>query len=195
MGFRRKIDHLEPTKVPTDFEIAWSAGLYEGEGHIQNYNTSHRATARITQKDPEILYWMRDWFGGNVVKQGSCMVWIACGDRARYFLALIYPYLSSRRKAQIDASYALLYLKGNDPSTLTKAQIVSLLDSKPTRSRKGTVPLSHDEAVSRRAEGARRYWAQPENLERRRRQFALRKQKSMLEMRTFESVSDEGMVN
>jgi len=177
MGFRRKVDTHEPTKVPTPIEIAWAAGVYEGEGCCQNYNAKNRrCTARVTQKDPELLYRLRDWFGGSVVKQGHCMAWLACGDRSRYFLALIYPFMTARRKEQVDRIEALAFLNGLDPAMLSSAQIATLLDSRPARSRRSDA-LDPEEARRRRSESVKKYYAtNPEYRERQKLAAALRRE-------------------
>lgn len=192
MGFRRKVDQLEPTKVPSALDVAWAAGIYEGEGCCQDYHTRKRVTARVTQKDPELLYSLRELFGGSVVGQGNkCQVWLVCGDRARYFLALIYPRLTARRKAQVDMNGALSFLGGSDPAILSSAQIHTLLSSRPTVSRKGRIPVGFEEAKQRRADGARAYWAKPENLEKRRAQNAARRQFGRLGAAVNKPISQE----
>lgn len=139
MGLRRKIEHLEPTKVPTNIDIAWAAGIWEGEGSLSTHN-KQRATVVVTQKDTEILYRLRDWFGGSVLsrkgKAESCSVWLACGDRGRFFVALIYPFMSARRRFQIDASTMLSYLGDRDVAQLSYEEIWELLGSRPARKRR-----------------------------------------------------------
>lgn len=167
MGFRRKLDKLEPTKVPTAMDVAWSAGIYEGEGCCQCSGRG-RFGLRVTQKDPEILYRLRDWFGGSITRQGVCKVWLACGDRARYFIALIYPFLTARRRFQVDSAQALEFLKGHDPAYLSANQIYMLLDSRPARARKRNV-LSPEEAKQHSRDNSKRWLdARPENRQRNR---------------------------
>lgn len=163
MGFRFKVAELEPTKVPTAVDIAWAAGIYEGEGCCQASKIG-RFTIRVTQKDPEILYRLREWLGGSVVKQGICHAWLACGDRGRYFTALIYSFLSARRKSQIDMACGLSFLHGADPSTLSIPEISDLLDSRPTRSRRSDA-LGPEERKRRRILAVQKYQAKEENQE------------------------------
>jgi hypothetical protein len=112
---------LEPTKIPTAIDIAWSAGIYEGEGSCVvsggNVNTKSFSIC-VPQKDPEFLYRLRDWFGGgiklyNVGKERRFEIyhWVVCGDNARAFVAVVYPFLTSRRRAQIDATRASIFLE------------------------------------------------------------------------------------
>ena len=103
---------LDPTKSPTPIDIAWAAGIFEGEGSCNAGGHNKRSfSATVSQKDPELLYRLRDLFGGGVRQyhvgdQGRFEVyhWTCCGDRGRVFLAAIYPFLTARRKAQIDAT-------------------------------------------------------------------------------------------
>ncbi len=101
---------LDPIKTPTMLDVAWAAGIYEGEGScVAGGHGKNSFSVTVAQKDPEFLYRLRDLFGGgvkfyNVGKQGRFEIyhWVVCGDRARAFLGAIYPYLTSRRKAQIE---------------------------------------------------------------------------------------------
>lgn len=113
---------LEPTKTPSCLDIAWAAGIYEGEGScVRGGNGKRSFVASVPQKDPEILYRLRDMFGGSVkeyantgtnVCSGPVTIhaWRICGDRCRIFLAVIYSYLTARRKAQIDATPVRVFL-------------------------------------------------------------------------------------
>jgi hypothetical protein len=170
MGLRRKVEHLEPTKVPTNIDIAWSAGIWEGEGSVSTHN-KRRATVIVTQKDTEILYRLRDWFGGSVLgkkgKEESCHVWLACGDRGRYFLALIYPFLSTRRRVQVDGTEILSYLGGRNVAELSYEEIWDLLDSRQARKRrKDAFNETRDERKRRMCENSMRfYWKhRPEQI-------------------------------
>jgi len=109
---------LDAIKVPTSLDVAWSAGLYEGEGSCVASGTRGTSfSVAVTQKDPELLYWLRDWFGGGVnlynvgkKKRFKIYHWVVCGDKARVFLGCIYPFLTSRRKAQIESTSASTFL-------------------------------------------------------------------------------------
>lgn len=94
----------EPTQFPTAEDIAWAAGIYEGEG-----SCSFRATIQVfvTQKERELCDWLRDLFGGGVCLDGEGYHhWYISGKRASGFLAVIYKYLTNRRKGQVDAVLA-----------------------------------------------------------------------------------------
>jgi hypothetical protein len=109
---------LDATKVPNALDIAWSAGIYEGEGTCRLCGHTKRGfMVSVAQKDPELLYRLRDWFGGSIrgVSKSGCHNWEICGDRARIFIALIYGFLTARRKAQADGTRALEFLRGTSP--------------------------------------------------------------------------------
>lgn len=121
----------KPTKFPSEIDIAWAAGVYEGEGNVARTNEYACSRIMVSQKDPEILYRLRDWFGGSVNRNSgrkkcpeeTIHKWIACGDHGRVFAALIYKYLSSRRRTQIDATRILDFLEGVDPASLSMEQL------------------------------------------------------------------------
>lgn len=114
-------DGLEPVRKPSVLDIAWAAGIYEGEGSC-NTAVGHKSafTVQVTQKDPEFLYKLRDLFGGSVKGYNNGGFWInhwrVSGNKARAFLGAIYPMLTSRRKEQIDATGARKFL--NDTAHL-----------------------------------------------------------------------------
>jgi hypothetical protein len=104
---------LDAVRRPTAIEIAWAAGIYEGEGSCVATRTSFGVS--VSQKDPELLYRLRDLFGGNVSHYNNrifnkkiCPIshWNISGDRGRTFIGAIYPFLTARRKEQIDATSA-----------------------------------------------------------------------------------------
>jgi hypothetical protein len=121
MLFRTRTNRpeLDATKVPTEVEVAWSGGIFEGEGTVRLAGNGKRGfMVAIPQKDPELLYWLRDWFGGSVAAPSGvnpCYHWNICGDRARIFVALIYGMLTARRKEQVDATNGLEFLRGESP--------------------------------------------------------------------------------
>jgi hypothetical protein len=106
---------LEPIRVPSILEVAWAAGIYEGEGScITSDKKKNAFSVMIAQKDPELLYRLRDMFGGSVkpYMNGGFSInhWRVSGNYGRVFLALIFPYLTARRKAQIEATGAKWFL-------------------------------------------------------------------------------------
>jgi hypothetical protein len=108
-------DGYDATKAPTAIDVAWAAGIYEGEGTCSTKRKGAKAfSVTVSQKDPELLYRLRDWFGGSVIcfsnGKFDCHRWAVSGDRSRVFLACIYPFLTSRRKSQIDSTSARFFL-------------------------------------------------------------------------------------
>lgn len=120
MAVWKQGDSLEAVAKPTAEDVAFFAGFYEGEGSCHTVKTYNALGVKVRQKDPELLYRMRDLWGGSVkfsaIRSGKAsptfegyeswknpiFSWTLSGDRARSFLRQIYPLLSSRRKAQID---------------------------------------------------------------------------------------------
>lgn len=112
-GWYTKTPHLPPSKHPTSIDIAWAAGIYEGEGSCQNrYGTSGTSHVRVFQKDAWLLHKLRDLFGGRVspVTQKRTTApeervtyhrWDIYGARARGFGMTIYTFLSPRRQKQL----------------------------------------------------------------------------------------------
>jgi len=132
MWVKRNKPELAPTKTPTAIDIAWAAGIYEGEGTCRLCGKTKRGfMAAVVQKDPELLYRLRDWFGGNVRGNGAeytAYTWDVCGDYGRIFAALIYGFMTARRKSQIDGTGALLFLGGRSSVGLSTTQLQSAMD-------------------------------------------------------------------
>jgi len=90
-------------------DIAWAAGIFEGEGTCPRRSKTNRTTtASVTQKDLWLLHRLQELFGGTVrqysQKEGLYGRWFASGERARGFLMTVYAFLSPRRKAQVRAA-------------------------------------------------------------------------------------------
>lgn len=105
--------NVPPVRTYTEFELGWLTGVFEGEGSARG-SKGMVATVSIPQKDPEILYRMRELLGGSISKvtvlaegtdlRADTMLYTLniCGDGCRQFLQAIYAHLSTRRKMQID---------------------------------------------------------------------------------------------
>jgi len=95
-------------------EIAWAAGVYEGEGNFTG------DVARVVQKDKWLPDELQRVFGGKVKpyirkKDGKrYWHWTLSGQNARGFILTIFTFLSPRRKAQI-LKYPLFF---KDPNFL-----------------------------------------------------------------------------
>src|SRR5258706_7126079 len=83
-----------PTEVPTMKDIAWAAGIYEGEGSVsRDVNcTGYWSGIRIsvTQKDRWLLHRLKALFGGTIATQKTnvpypCSEWRLASSRANGF--------------------------------------------------------------------------------------------------------------
>ena len=94
-------------RTPTLLELAWAAGIYEGEGTC----TPTRSACSISQVDLWLLHRLQEMFGGTIEcnrkfnpakpNERPCSRWRLAGARARGFLLTIYSFLSPRRQAAI----------------------------------------------------------------------------------------------
>lgn len=112
---RRAIDNpkTKASRSPSTHDIAWAAGIYEGEGTCGAHRTSSRSVrfhASVSQKNPEILLRLKALFGGGVyqfrsgAKRTVMHNWQVNRARALGFLFTIYPFLSQRRREQFRAA-------------------------------------------------------------------------------------------
>jgi hypothetical protein len=94
----RDLARIPPPKLtPSDEQVAWAAGIYEGEGHIN----PDGATV-VTQKDRWLLYRLQILFGGRIHSHGDVYQWHLGKTRGISFLQTIRPWLSPRRLQQIN---------------------------------------------------------------------------------------------
>lgn len=88
-------------------DIAWAAGVYEGEGSVQIPSKRQRTVnVQVTQKDPWLCYRLQELFGGRVRENRNYKVWVISGPKARGFLMTIFLFLSPRRKERIKEALA-----------------------------------------------------------------------------------------
>jgi len=86
----------------TSVDIAWAAGIYEGEGCFIGGHT-----VRVVQKDSWLVYELQKKFGGKVKQYTRSTdgkeyhFWTVNGAKCRGFLLSIFSLLSPRRKSQI----------------------------------------------------------------------------------------------
>lgn len=115
--YRRKVAplaRLAPSERPTMKDIAWAAGIFEGEGHAFVHRTRRGATGQIvvTQKDRWILDRLKALFGGSVyvytqgARDYTMSYWKLSGARGRGFLLTVFTWLSPRRRAQVRLAMA-----------------------------------------------------------------------------------------
>ena len=92
--------YLKPTKHPTTLDIAWLAGIVEGEGYMTGDGVRSKIT--VTQKDSWLPNKIQELFGGSIYMSPSqhCHRWQANSERARGIIMTIYKFLSPRRKIQ-----------------------------------------------------------------------------------------------
>lgn len=92
-----------PTRTisPSLLDVAWAAGIFEGEGTVASSSDSQRII--VIQKDRWILDRLRERFGGSIYlkEQESICHWYLTGARARGFAYTIYTWLSPHRRQQV----------------------------------------------------------------------------------------------
>lgn len=102
----------EPTSFWTDEDRQWMAGFFEGEGSVSrsSYRDRPYCGLIIGQVNPEPLVRVHSLCGGTVhrksVRKGSpnaqpFLIWRCSGVKARNVAREIHPYLSKKRKTQI----------------------------------------------------------------------------------------------
>ena len=130
----RRINHqvgyferLNRSQIPTTLDIAWAAGIFDGEGSCSSIKnpdgTLKTQQVSVGQKDRWMCDRLRDLFGGYVSDHGirhwdhwigkknhrgthAGYSWHIHGPRARGFLMTIYKFLSPRRQDQIKRAMA-----------------------------------------------------------------------------------------
>lgn len=107
---------LAPIIKPSILDIAWAAGVWEGEGNCTAVNEQWFRVS-TAQKDPYILHKLRDLFGGSVNKYECTSykypthihTWYLYGSRAHGFIQTIFTFLSPRRREQVKKAIQLSY--------------------------------------------------------------------------------------
>ena len=90
-----------PTRPHSAIDVAWAAGIYEGEGNCDGRRNRTTEVVNVTQKGRWILYRIAAFWGGTIwTNKRQVSRWYLTGQDARNFMAEIWPYLSPRRKAQ-----------------------------------------------------------------------------------------------
>ncbi len=110
------------TEHPTTLDIAWAAGLYEGEGSCLHGSRDGKyltgMAVSLSQKDRWILDRLRALFGGTVKDytrhvtghtdvSATYHYWRLDGLRSRGFLMTIFKFLSPKRQAQVKDVFGL----------------------------------------------------------------------------------------
>lgn len=94
-------------QIVEQWEIAWTAGLLEGEGSFY-WRDSKTLKVSCGSTDLDILEQLRDIWGGSIyetAKQKShhkqAWVWIVHGIQAKSLMVAVLPYMMSRRGQKI----------------------------------------------------------------------------------------------
>jgi len=111
-----RLGKIDPTKAALEHttirDIAWAAGIFEGEGCSSRATGCDSQFAGVTQKDPWLVHRLHAIFGGSVRKTfrkeawrgdgkpSEYWHWSLSGARCRGFLMTIYSFLSPRRQEQ-----------------------------------------------------------------------------------------------
>ena len=101
---------------PTERELAWAAGLFEGEGTVtigrRGYDDTYRLIVTIQMTDPEVISWFDTrWPGWTQIaprpgRRKPAYVWTLNAQRAEAFLQDIEPFIqSSRVRAKVDVAF------------------------------------------------------------------------------------------
>lgn len=118
---------LRATMHPTTHDIAWAAGIYEGEGSCafrrSEVGGNRGPQVSVTQKDPWLCHRLRALFGGSVgahsktatgkAEVATYTYWHITNTRALGFLMTIYKFLSPRRQERIQEAIAGERRQGN----------------------------------------------------------------------------------
>lgn len=111
--------------MTTDTNIAYAAGIIDGEGNISVLRRIRPKLSRlyhyllqvqVSQSESPILDWLAKTFGGKVNKYhqyagslkptSSIYHWRLCGDKAKSFIVLVEPYLiRNKYKARLARNY------------------------------------------------------------------------------------------
>jgi hypothetical protein len=94
------------TESPTLVDLAWAAGVWEGEGSVIFAGTFR---IEVAQKDRWILDRLRERFGGSIYVRKEHYLggryilhkWYLTGARGRGFAYSIFSWLSPRRREQV----------------------------------------------------------------------------------------------
>lgn len=108
---------IAPVEKPSVIDIAWAAGIFEGEGSISG---SIGLGVHVVQKDRWLLDRFARLFGGSVSRRASenprsgqpleVHHWRLSGVRAHGFALTVFSFLSPRRRAQVRRAFVAVGL-------------------------------------------------------------------------------------
>lgn len=117
----QKFGRANATVTPSQFDKAYAAGLFDGEGNVcigANKNVPeakgiiYNMRIGAAQNEPEVLFWLRDRWGGSVnptrrktAAHNITHTWACFARKAAVFLENVLPFLQIKRER------ALLALK------------------------------------------------------------------------------------
>lgn len=117
-------------------ELAYIAGILDGEGSITGSALSYRVQVRLAihNSNIELLNWINERFDGHItdVTSGSpltkrtCYVWVPYGHTIDRFLKLIYPFMRIKKK---QARLMQVYRSMGRGKTERKANVVRQIQS------------------------------------------------------------------
>ena len=110
LRYRNRLGYMKPgleaTGTPTNMDIAWAAGWFDGEGSMRKQRKNSQQ-CHMGQKDRWVLDKFKAFFGGSIHERqmnGQPFYdWHISGARCRGFLMTIYTFLSPRRQERIRA--------------------------------------------------------------------------------------------
>lgn len=104
--------------APTEAEIAWAAGLFEGEGTITTSGGRPRLALKMTDVEPvqrfaEIVGYGRLYgpYGNKAAERRDghrrkrSFMWVATGEEGRRVAEMLLDGLSQRRRDQVAEQY------------------------------------------------------------------------------------------
>ena len=95
---------LAATSLPTALDIAWAAGIFEGEG---SGGGGTQVQVGQRKENTWLLQRLRDLFGGSIRFKhapewgGEVWAWCVSGGRARWFIAAVLSFLSPFKRWQL----------------------------------------------------------------------------------------------
>lgn len=94
---------------PTEVEIAWAAGLFDGEGYVRRVDSRHRQMA-LQMTDKAIVERFRDAVGGGPIRgpevrpgRQDMWRWDASSASAVTVCQTLMPYVSERNRLRFVA--------------------------------------------------------------------------------------------
>lgn len=95
--------------------LAWAAGIFEGEGSVFSPAGTATLTLQMNMTDLDVMESFRDIMGGklygpylrtNQLGKKPRWDWYQSGEAAHESIQRLLPYLGVRRSAQVEAAYA-----------------------------------------------------------------------------------------